>query len=154
MQKKTTRKMLNIPFCAYVRADLDDLLAVGDRGLLDALELDVRLDELDRAVGAGGDGLHAGAGEPVDDRAARDEAEEERRVEQRQLLDLVGVGEPVGEEHDDREDHRGRPDDGRADEHGLRRGLEGVARAVVLLEEVLGLLEVDVEAELLLDVLP
>jgi hypothetical protein len=33
-------------------ADLDDLLAVGDRGLRRALELDVLLDELDRPVGA------------------------------------------------------------------------------------------------------
>ncbi len=68
-----------------LRADLDDLLAVLDRGLLGAFELDVRLDELDRAVGAGGDGLHGGAGEPVDDRAAGDEAEQERRVEHREL---------------------------------------------------------------------
>ena len=52
-----------------------------------------------------------------------------------------------------REDHRRRADDGGADEHRLRRRLEGVAGAVVLLEEVLGLLEVDVEAEVLLDLL-
>ena len=59
--------------------------------------------------------------------------------------------EAVGEGDDDREDHRRRADDGGADEHGLRGRLEGVAGAVVLLEEVLGLLELDVEAEVLLD---
>ena len=48
----------------------------------------------------------------------------------------------VRQHHDDREDHRRRADDGRADQHRLGRGLEGVARAVVLFEEVLGLLEV------------
>ena len=54
---------------------------------------------------------------------------------------------------DDREDHRRRADDGRADEHRLGRRLECVAGSVVLLEEVLGLLEVGVEAELALDLL-
>ena len=43
--------------------------------------------------------------------------------------------------------HRG------ADQHRLGRGLEGVARAVVLLQEVLGVLEVGVEAEVPLDLL-
>ena len=61
--------------------------------------------------------------------------------------------EAVGERDDDREDHRGRADDGGADEHRLGGRLEGVAGAVVLLEEVLGLLEVHVEAEVLLDLL-
>ena len=48
---------------------------------------------------------------------------------------------------------RGGADHGGADEHRLGGGLEGVARAVVLLEEVLGLLEVGLEAEVLLDLL-
>src|ERR1700722_17854457 len=61
------------------RADLDDLLAVGDRRLGRSVQLDVRLDVLDRAVRAGAHGLRAGAREPVDDRAAGDEAEQERR---------------------------------------------------------------------------
>ncbi len=139
------------PLLRVRRADLDDLLAVGDRRLLDALELDVRLDELDGAVGARGHGLHARAREPVDDRAAGDEAEQERRVQERELLDLRRVGEPVGQEDDDREDHRRRADDGRADEHRLGRRLERVAGAVVLLEEVLRLLELRLEAEVLLD---
>ena len=45
------------PLLRVLRADLDDLLAVLDARLLDALELDVRLDELDRAVGARHDRL-------------------------------------------------------------------------------------------------
>ena len=56
-------------------------------------------------------------------------------------------------DHDDREDHGGGADHRGADEHGLGRGLEGVAGAVVLLEEVLGRLEVDVEAVVLPDLL-
>ena len=53
--------------------------------------------------------------------------------------------------HDDAEDHRGRADDGGADEDRLGRRLEGVARAVALLELVLGVLEVGLEAEVPLD---
>ena len=113
---------------------------------VDAFELDVRLDELDRAVGAGRHGLRRRAGEPVDHRAAGDQAEQERRVQQRQVRHELRL-QPVGERHDDREDHRRRADDGRADEHGLGGRLERVAGAVVLLEVVLGALEVDVEAE-------
>ena len=60
---------------------------------------------------------------------------------------------PVGQQHDDREDHRRGADHRGADQHRLGRRLEGVAGAVVLLEEVLGLLEVGVEAEVLLDLL-
>jgi hypothetical protein len=66
-------------------ADLDDLLAVFDRRLGRAFELDVRLDELHRAVRAGGHGLHRRAGEPVDHRAAGDQAEQEGRMQDRQL---------------------------------------------------------------------
>ena len=57
------------------------------------------------------------------------------------------------EQHDNAEHHGGGADDRRADEHGLGGGLEGVAGAVVLLEELLGLLEVHVEAEVPLDLL-
>src|SRR4029078_11053543 len=66
-------------FLGVLRADRDDLLRVLDRRLLAAVKLDVGLDELDRAVGAGGDRLSGGAGEPVDHRAADDQAEKERR---------------------------------------------------------------------------
>ena len=87
VEKKTVRKMLNIPFCAYCVQMADDLLRVLDRGLRGAgVEVHVRLDELDRAVGAGRNGLRRRAGEPVDHRAADDEAEQELRVEQRELV--------------------------------------------------------------------
>ena len=80
-----------------------------------------------------------------------DEAEQEGRVHERELARCSGVEAVPVSSHDDREDHRGRADDGGADEHRLGGRLEGVAGAVVLLEEVLGLLEVQVEAEVLLD---
>jgi len=57
-------------------------------------------------------------------------------VEEREVADQLGL-QPLGEEHDDREDERRRPDDRRADKHRLGRGLEGVARPVVLLQVVL-----------------
>ncbi len=79
-----------MPFCAYCVQISTTFLRVGDRRLLGAFELDVRLDELDRAVGAGRHRLRRGAGEPVDDRAAGDEAEQERRVEERQLAEARG----------------------------------------------------------------
>src|ERR1700690_157006 len=139
------------PLLRVRRADLDHLLAVGDRRLLGSVELDVRLDELDGAIRAGRHGLRARTSEPVDDRAAGDHAEQERGMEQRELLDLVGIGQSIGKEHDDGEDHRRRAHDRGANEHRLRGGLERIARAVVLLEHVLRLLEVDVEAKVLLD---
>ena len=63
------------------------------------------------------------------------------------------VGEPVGERHDDREDHRRGADDSGTDEHRLGRGLEGVARAVVLFEVVFGHVPRGVEAEVPLDLI-
>jgi hypothetical protein len=55
------------------------------------------------------------------------------------------------EQHDDAEHHGGGAHDGGADEHRLGGGLEGVAGAVALLQLVLGVLEVGLEAEVLLD---
>ena len=59
--KNTVRKMLNIPFCAYcVQISTTFLLSATD-AFVTPVELDVGLDELDRAVGARRDGLHRGA---------------------------------------------------------------------------------------------
>ena len=149
VEKNTVRKMLNMPFCAYCVQISTTFLLSATEALVAPVQLDVGLDELDRAVGARGHRLGRGAGEPVDDGAAGDEAEQERRVEQRELVEVLG--QAVGEHHDDREDHGGGAHHGGADQHRLGRGLEGVARPVVLLEDVLGLLEVHVEAEVLLD---
>jgi hypothetical protein len=55
--------------------------------------------------------------------------------------------------HDDAEDHRGGADDRGADEHRLGGRLEGVAGPVALLQLVLGVLEVGLEAEVALDLL-
>ena len=96
MAKKTARKMLNMPFWAYCVQICDDLLAESStQAFVDAFELDVRLDELDRAVGAGGHGLHRSAGEPVDHRAAGDQAEQERRVEKTRVCRQLR-GQAVG----------------------------------------------------------
>ena len=112
--------------------------------LLHAFQADVRLDEFHRPVGARRHRLGGGAGEPVDHRAARDQAKEERRVQQRQLVE---VRRQVGRErHDDREDHRRRPDDGGTDEHRLRRGLERVAGTVVFFQQLLRAIEAHVES--------
>jgi len=55
------------------------------------------------------------------------------------------------EQHDDAEDHRGRADDGRANEHGLGRGLECVARAVTLFQFELGVFKIGFEPEIFFD---
>ena len=71
VEKNTVRKMLNIPFCAYcVQISTTFLLSL-DRRLRRAVELDVRLDELHRAVSAGRHRLGRCAGEPVDHRRRR-----------------------------------------------------------------------------------
>ena len=62
------------------------------------------------------------------------------------------VLEPVGEGDDRGEDHGGGADHGGADEHRLGGGLEGIARAIVLFQVLLGLFELGLEAVLLLDV--
>ena len=137
-----------------VGADLDDFLALLDVGLLGGVgvELDVVLDVFDGTVGAGGDSLHGGAGEPVDDTAAEDEAEDGVGVEH--VEDALGLdAEGLLDHEDEGEDHGGGADDGGADEDGLGSGLEGVACAVVGLEVVFGFLEVGFEAEFGLDFL-
>ncbi|MFO0668722.1 MAG: hypothetical protein U0235_03700 [Polyangiaceae bacterium] len=63
--KNTVRKMLNMPFCAYCVQISTTFLESVIEDLLDAFELDVRLDELDGAVCARRDGLGRRAGEPV-----------------------------------------------------------------------------------------
>ena len=60
--KKTARKMLIMPFCAYcVQISTTFLLSSTEALVAPTLELDVALDELHRAVGAGGHGLGGGA---------------------------------------------------------------------------------------------
>ncbi len=57
----------------------------------------------------------------------------------------------LAQQQDDREDHRRRADDGRADQHRLGGRLERVAGRVVGFQVVLALLEVGLEAEVALD---
>ena len=76
-----------------------------------------------------------GAGEPVDDAAAANQAQQEGGVENGEIGDGGGVGQPLGQRQDDGKDQGGGADDGGADEHGLGGGLEGVAGAVVVFQQ-------------------
>ena len=135
--KNTVRKMLNMPFCAYWVQISTTFLLSATEALVLVFQLDVGLDELDGAVGAGGDRLGGRAGEPIDHRAAGDQTEQERRVKDGEVRDQLRL-QTLGQHHDDGEDHRGGADHGGADEHRLGGGLEGVACAVVLFEILLG----------------
>ncbi len=55
----------------------------------------------------------------------------------------------IGERHDDRENHRRSTHHSRPDEHGLGCCLEGIARAVVFFEQILGAFEIRVEVKVL-----
>ncbi len=107
------------------------------------------LDVNDGLVGARHDGLDRGAGKPVDDAAAHQKPQDNLRVDQAELGD--DIPEEPFEQDDDSENHRGCPDDGRADEDRFGRGLEGVPRAVRGLEIELCLLKVHIDAEVFLD---
>ena len=107
------------------------------------------LDVNHRAIGAGDDGLAGSAGEPVNDRAAHDQAQDDFRLHNAQLGD--GTAKQVFQKNDDAEHHGGGANDCGADEDGFGRGLESVARAVAFFELVLGVFKVRVEAEVALD---
>ncbi len=81
MAKKTVRKMLNIPFCAYCVQISTTFLLSSTEAFVSAFQLDVAFDELHRAVSAGGHRLDGSASEPVDDRAAGDQAKNKRSVQ-------------------------------------------------------------------------
>ena len=100
-----------------LRADRHDFFAVFNRRLLDAFELDVCLDELDCAIGAGCHRLRGSTREPVNHRAAGDQAKYERSMQNGQFVHVLG--ETMGQRHDDRENHGGGADDGSADQTGL-----------------------------------
>jgi hypothetical protein len=112
-------------------------------------------------IRAGHDRLAGGAGEPVNHRAAHDEAEDDFRLHDAQRIDdgFERTRNPRGhlalihalQQHDDSEHHRGGADDRGADKHRLGRGFEGVACAVALFELILGIFEVRVESKIPLD---
>src|SRR5262249_43736303 len=132
-------------------ADLDDFLGVSDGCFFDAFQLDVGFDEFHGAVSTGRDRLRGRAGEPVNHGAAGDQAEDKRGVQQRELVYVTG--KTVGQSHDDREDHGGSTDDGRADQHRFGGGLEGVTRAVIGFQQFFGAMEVRVDVVFLLEFL-
>ncbi len=64
-------------------------------------------------------------------------------MQQREVADVLR--QPMSERHDDGENHGGCAHDGRPNQHRFGGGFEGVARAVVLFQHVLGALEVHVD---------
>src|ERR1017187_1759058 len=129
-------------------ADLNYLLAVTDRCLLRAFQVDVCLDERDRAVCAGGDRLCGSACEPEDHCPTADQPEHEWRVQQREVAHIQGV-QSVGHGQDDGEGHGGCADDGGADEHRLCRGLECIAGPIIGFQHVFCAFELHVEVVVL-----
>ena len=78
-----------------LRANLDDALAVFDRCARGAVlsKSNVGLDEFHGPISPGHDGLRRRAGEPINHRAAGDQAQQERRMQHRQVI----VGRLVGQ---------------------------------------------------------
>src|SRR5579859_5654273 len=141
---------VNHAFLRINGADFDDPFTVGDRGL-GLVEVEMFLDEHDATIGAGDDRLGAGAGEPVDHRAAHQQAENDFRTHQAQHLNHLAVRDGIIQQQDDAKNHRSRTDNGRADEHRFGGGLERVPRTVPLFEFELGVGKVGFEPEILLN---
>ena len=74
-------------------------------------------------------------------------------MQQRQLLHCGLVGSTVGKAHDDGEDHGGSTHHGSTNQHGFGRCLEGIARAIVLFQKMLGGFEVRVNSVVALEFL-
>ena len=135
-------------FLCVAGADGNDALAVLEGGGF-FVQPDVFLDEDDGAIGAGDDGLRARAGEPVDHRAAHEQAENDLRHDEAQAAH--SVAEDAFEEHDDAKNHRGGTDDGGADQNGFGGRLEGIARPVAFFEFKFRAAEIGFEAEIFFD---
>ena len=73
-----------------VQISTTSLLSVMEASAL--FEVEVFLDVNDRAIGAGDDRLRAGAGEPVNHRAAHEQAEDDLRMHEAQHGDDAEVG--------------------------------------------------------------
>ena len=132
-------------------ADRHHFLAVFHRRLHHPIQLDVGLDEFHRAVGSGRHRLRGSAGKPVNHRATSDQSEEERCVQQRQLVHIFS--DAVSQRHDDRENHGRGSHHRRADQHRLGRGLERISGAVVFFQQFLGAFKVGVDFEIFLQFL-
>ena len=129
-----------------LRTDGNDALAVGNVGLGRAfVKFHVVLDELNGTIGTGRNSLGRSTGEPEDRRATSDQTEQERRVQHRQMADVVD--QAIGQQHDDRENHGCRADNRGTDQYRLGRGLEGVTGAIVFFEQFLRFFEVNLDTE-------
>ena len=72
-------------FLRINRADFDHALGILNRRCLVGIQLDVLLNVVDRAISTGRNRLHRSAREPVNDRAAQNQAEQNIRIQQVQL---------------------------------------------------------------------
>ena len=127
-------------FLGILRADFDNFLAVGHRSPFRALEIDIRFNELDSAISARSYRLRGCAREPINHRAAGNKPQKEGSMQQRKLVHVFG--DAVRERHNNRENHGGRADHSRTDEHGFCGGFESVPSAVVGFEQIFGPFEV------------
>ena len=60
-------------------------------------------------------------------------------------------GQPIGQRHDDGEDHRRRAHHGGPDQHRFGGRLEGVARAIIFFQQIFGAFKIRVNVEILLE---
>ncbi len=89
-RKEDGQKNIEHAFLRILGADFHDFLAVLDRRFFHAFQLDVGLDELNRAIGPGRHRLNRCAGKPVNNGATGNQAEHEWGVQQRQALGVFG----------------------------------------------------------------
>jgi len=151
-QREDDRKDVDHPVLGILRADFHNGIAVLGGCPVRVAELDVALDVIDRAVGAGGHRLAGCAGEPVDDRPAHHEPEDDPRIHDAQV-GKIRPPEVVFQHEDEREDHRRRPDNRCSDQHRLGGGFERVAGSVVVLEQEFPHLKIRGEPEVALDLI-
>src|SRR5581483_3122323 len=149
-REKHYQKDIEHAFLRVLRTNLDHFLAVGYGSLCYAFQPNIGFDEFHRAIGAGGDRLHGSSGKPIDDGAARDQAEQEGGVENGEVRQQLRL-QLVGQRHDDGENHGRCAHYGSPDQHGLGCRLERVTSTVVLFHIVFALFEVRLESEILLD---
>ena len=140
--------MFNMPFCAYCVQMATTFLESETEAFSALSSLMCDLMNSTARYAPGRNGLRGGARKPIDHRAAGDQAQQKRRVEDREIGIMHWRFSPFGERHDDREDHGGGAHHRGADQHRLGGRLEGVAGAVVLFQVLLGLLEIRLEAEI------
>ena len=108
------------------------------------------LDVNHRAIRAGNHRLAGRTGEPINHRAAHDEAQNDLRLHDGKAL-VTTPPNMFSSSMMMPNTMVVAPTDRGADQHGLGRGLERIPRAVALFQLILGILEIRVETEFTLD---